>query len=214
MTVRPLFAAAAALALTLAAAAPAMASRASVANIFFSPSGEPFRGADKDDYAVALWFAKADANKDGAISKEEFRADALRFFAVLDLNKDGKLDSVEVRNYEQKIAPEVLARSFDTGDVRKKDGPVDIQPHGDTRLGNVKTDVDMGQNRQGAGFFSFLDEPEPLTAADTDFNNKITREEWIAAANRRFGRLDPEGVGAIRLKDLPKTPIQVMRDRP
>jgi Ca2+-binding EF-hand superfamily protein len=202
-----------ALALTLAAVAlPASAARKDVANIFFSPSGEPFHGGDKDPYAVALWFAKADANKDGAISKAEFRADAMRFFTVIDLNKDGKIDAAEVRNYENKIAPEVLARSFYSGDVRGKEGPTDIQPHGDTRLGNVNTQTDVGQNRQGAGFFSFLDEPEPLTAADLDFNNKVTKDEWIAAANRRFGRLDPEGTGAIKLSDLPRTPIQVARD--
>jgi hypothetical protein len=212
MTVRPLFTALAALGLTLAVASPAMARR-DIANIFFSPAGEPYRGGDKDDYAVALWFAKADANKDGAISKQEFRADALRFFAVVDLNKDGKIDSTEIKNYEEKIAPEVLARTFDSGDVRKKDGPVDIQPHDGSRLGNVKSETDYGQDRQGAGFFSFLDEPEPLTAADLDFNNKVTRDEWMAAANRRYGRLDPEGTGAVKLKDLPKTPIQIMRDR-
>lgn len=214
MTVRPLFAAALiAVAAAIAMTGPAMAARQDVANIFFSPSGEPFRGGDKDNYAVALWFAKVDANKDGAISRQEFRADAMRFFAEVDLNKDGKIDAAEVKNYENRIAPEILARSFYSGDVRGKDGPTDIQPHGDTRLGNVKTDVNNGQNRQGAGFFSFLDEPEPLTAADLDFNNKISKDEWLAAANRRFGRLDPQETGAIKFTDLPKTPIQLMRDR-
>lgn len=212
MNVRPLLVATAALAALLAAAAPAEARR-DVANIFFSPSGEPFRGGDKDDYAVALWFAKADANHDGVVSKEEFRADAMRFFAVVDLNKDGKVDAAEIKNYEEKLAPEVLARSFDSPETDGKKGPVDVQPHGDTRLGNLKSTTDEGQNRQGAGYFSFLDEPEPLTAADMDFNNKVSREEWTAAANRRFGRLDPEGTGGLKLKDLPPTPIQVVRDR-
>lgn len=212
MTVRPLMIAAATLALAVAAASPALARR-DIANIFFSPSGEPYRGADKDPYAVAAWFAHADANKDGVLSKEEFRADAMRFFAVVDLNKDSKIDSAEVKNYETRIAPEVLARSFDSPETDGKKGPVDVGPHSDTRLGNLKSQIDDGQNRQGAGYFSFLDEPEPLTAADLDFNNKVTREEWLAAANRRFGRLDPAGTGAIKLADLPKTPIQIARDR-
>ena len=58
-----------------------------------------------------------------------------------------------------------------------------------------------------------VEQPRQLTAADLDFNNKVTREEWLAAANRRFGRLDPAGTGAIKLADLPKTPIQIARDR-
>jgi Ca2+-binding EF-hand superfamily protein len=202
-----------AMALLLSATAPAYA-RKDVANIFFSPAGEPFRGADKGDYAVALWFAKADANHDGVLSKEEFRADANRFFEVVDLNHDGKIDAAEVKNYEMKIAPEVLARSFDSGDVVGSSGPKDIQPHNDSRLGNVSSQINNGQNRQGAGFFSFLDEPEPISGADIDFNNKITKDEWLAATNRRFGRLDQEGTGALKLSDLPKTPIQIFRDRP
>jgi hypothetical protein len=213
MPVRPLLTAVSALALALCATAPAMARR-DVANIFFSPSGEPYRGADADDYAVAAWFAKADANHDGTLSKEEFRADANRFFAVVDVSHDGKVDAAEVKNYEEKIAPEVLARSFDTADVRGSSGRKDIQPHNDTRLGNTSTTASEGQNRQGAGFFSFLDEPEPISAADIDFNNKVTKEEWLAATNRRFSRLDPEATGGVKLADLPKTPIQIIRDRP
>lgn len=213
MTVRSVSLAAAGLAALLLAGQPALARKADVANIFFSPSGEPFRGGDKDAYAVALWFAQADTNHDGQLSREEFRADALRFFAIVDTNKDGKLDAAEIKHYEEKIAPEVLARSFDTGDVKGKDGPTDITPHDDSRLNNVSTAFDFGQNRQGAGFFSFLDEPEPLSGADIDFNNKVTKDEWLAATTRRFKRLDPNDTGAIRFKDLPKTPIEVMRDR-
>lgn len=213
MSVRSLLTVAGALALALSAAAPAMARR-DVANIFFSPSGEPFHGGDKDAYAVALWFAKADANHDGVLSKEEFRADAGRFFEVVDTNHDGKIDAAEVKHYEEKIAPEVLARSFDSGDVVSSTGPKDIQPHNDSRLGNVSTAASEGQNRQGAGFFSFLDEPEPISGADIDFNNKITKEEWLAATNRRFGRLDPDATGGLKLSDLPKTPLQIFRDRP
>ena len=89
--------------LALAAAAPAAAAKHDVANIFFSPCGEPFRGHDKGPYAVALWFAQADANKDGVLTREEFRADAVRFFASLDLNKDGKLDSAEIKHYEAAV---------------------------------------------------------------------------------------------------------------
>lgn len=40
---------------------------------------------------------RADANKDGTISRDEFRAHALARFDRLDVNKDGKLDAAEVQ---------------------------------------------------------------------------------------------------------------------
>ena len=46
--------------------------------LFISPMGEPFRGPDP----VRQWFDGADANKDGALTADEFVADAMRFFAV------------------------------------------------------------------------------------------------------------------------------------
>ena len=58
-------------------------------NLFISPMGEPFRAPISQPYPSATWFAGADANHDGVLSREEFRADALRFFKLLDVTKDG-----------------------------------------------------------------------------------------------------------------------------
>lgn len=52
--------------------------------LFISPMGEPFRGGDP----IKQWFEGADANKDGALTADEFVADAMRLFAVLDRGKD------------------------------------------------------------------------------------------------------------------------------
>ncbi|HUO21546.1 MAG TPA: EF-hand domain-containing protein [Caulobacteraceae bacterium] len=77
--------------------------------IFLSPAGEPFRAPPGQPYPVAVWFAQADANHDGQITREEFRADFDRFFQVLDENHDGVIDGFEVEDYERKVAPEVLS---------------------------------------------------------------------------------------------------------
>jgi hypothetical protein len=77
--------------------------------LFISPSGEPFRGRPDEPYPVAAWFAQADTNHDGQLSRQEFVADAMRFFGVLDVNKSGRIESIEVLYYEQVLVPEVLA---------------------------------------------------------------------------------------------------------
>src|SRR5476649_1683874 len=79
-------------------------------NVFISPSGEPFRGGPHDPYPVDVWFARADANHDGALSEAEFVADAVSFFHKLDLNGDGLVDGAELSAYEQNTAPEILPR--------------------------------------------------------------------------------------------------------
>jgi Ca2+-binding EF-hand superfamily protein len=40
-------------------------------------------------------FARMDANGDGVVDREEFRAVALRRFDTMDANKDGKIDAAE-----------------------------------------------------------------------------------------------------------------------
>jgi hypothetical protein len=60
----------------------------------------------------------------------------------------------------------------------------------------------------GAAPYDFLAEPEPVTAADTAFDQRITLAEFLAAADRRFEALDVKGNGHIALADLPKTAVQ------
>jgi hypothetical protein len=60
----------------------------------------------------------------------------------------------------------------------------------------------------GAAPYNLLGEPEPVTAADTELNQRITRTEFLAAADRRFDALDVKGAGRLALADLPKTEAQ------
>jgi hypothetical protein len=61
---------------------------------------------------------------------------------------------------------------------------------------------------QGAAWFSFMGEPEPVAAADGDFDGRITLKEFLAAADERWALLDPKGRGFLLLAELPHTPIQ------
>lgn len=158
---------------------------------FISPMGEPFRSKDELSGAEH-WFRQADANGDGKLTADEFRADALRFFATLDTDHDGDIGPMELEHYEEVVAPEVTAGSTN-GDPEK-----------------VKTD-DEGKividapypDRVGAGRYGYLAIPEPVIYADTNFDRAVSRREFATAADARFRMLDRNGDGRITRDELP-----------
>lgn len=184
-------------------------------NVFISPAGEPFRGRADDPYPVAAWFARADSNHDGALSLEEFTADATAFFKRLDANGDGVVDGAELSAYEQKIAPEILPRvagltardipdlpatgierqerEAEAGERASRTAAEDAQPRG------------LFPATNGASFYSVTGEHEPVAAADTDFDGKVSLAEAAAAARRRFAMLDKDHDGRLTRAELPKT---------
>lgn len=189
-------------------------------NIFVSPMGKPFRASSGDPYPIAVWFAQADANHDGQLTRAEFRADAQAFFRELDLNHDGVIDGSEVENYEQNVAPEILPQIGHLHGDEGMDSRLDLgDPHNTARPKVETRGRGMGQGRparpqkgepdQGAGLFSLLNQPEPVSAADTEFNGRITLAEFLAAADRRFDRIDKAQLGYLTLAGLPKTPVQI-----
>lgn len=182
----------------LAGLASAGASAAAAEQVFISPMGEPFRAPDGAPYPSAAWFAQADANHDGAISRAEMRADAQRFFKVLDYDKNGTVGDLEVQRYEYILAPEIVRATTDTSSfsLNRSDDDSAFKHTGFAAV------------RQGAANFSFLNEPEPVRAVDIDFNRKITPDEFNAAADRRYNRLVVEGADGLKLADLPRPPNQ------
>jgi hypothetical protein len=179
-------------------------------NLFISPAGKPYRGRPGEPYPSATWFAEADKDHDGRLSREEFRADAAAFFRQFDTDHDGVVDGFEIAAYEKSL-PEILPRVRDLvpGEGMNPNlggrGPGGRREGGGSRSG--------GGGRQGAGVFSFLDQPEPVTVADTDFDGRVTLQEAMAAADRRFAILDTNGDGSLTLAELPKTPVQILAER-
>ena len=57
---------------------------------------------------------------------------------------------------------------------------------------------------QGAGRYGYIATPEPVTAADVNFDGMITRAEFMAAASRRFEMLDFRQDGALTQRELPR----------
>ena len=174
--------------------------------LFISPAGQPFRAAPGEPYPVAKWFAQANKAGDGKLTRAEFRADAEVFFHILDANHDGVIDGFEVNDYEQTIVPEIMGAysgGASTGG-RRRGGP----PSSNGRPGAPNA----GANAvlQGAAVYGLLNEPEPVAAADLNLNGRITLAEFLAAADRRFDKLDTKQLGYLTLDTLPKTPAQLM----
>ena len=187
-------------------------------NVFISPSGEPFRGSADAPYPVDVWFNRTDANHDGALTPEEFQADAVAFFHKLDLNGDGVIDGAELAAYEQQTAPEILprigrltARDIPPLPSSSTDDPARLQQQAAAEAEQARRP--RGPLMAGAQVFSVTHDPEPVASADADFDGKVTLAEWIAAARRHFGQLDLDHDGRITRAELPKTPAEKLADK-
>jgi EF hand len=188
--------------------------------LFVSPCGKPYRAGPGEPYPVTVWFAEADTNHDGFLERGEFRADADAFFKVLDANHDGVIDTDEVDAYERNMVPEILRSRPSTQAAEARiflaqfGGGGGGGGHGGGRRGarsqtpSASSPPTGDPEMTGAAPYNLLAEPEPVTATDTELNQRITRAEFLAAADRRFDALDVRGTGRIALADLPRTAAQ------
>ena len=201
-----------ALALALLAAAPASQPITVTGHAwapFISPMGEPFRAHTKTDDTLTLWFARADTNRDGAITEGEMQADAARFFANLDSDADGEIEPEELVHYEWEVAPDiqVSARTRlgpgETPDVRKKRRrEADLAALDDDDFSGRRDRRSKKGNLEGAARYGLLNLPEPVAAADADFNRGISLQEFRLAAASRFQLLDTTKQGRLTLPQL------------
>lgn len=164
--------------------------------LFISPSGQPFRAPGDKPYPVAAWFAEADANHDGRLTRDEFRADADRWFKALDVDSDGQISMPEVTRWEEELVPEITRSGLGMTGASARGG----------RGGGAGG----GTRLQGAGAYSLINEPHPIRGADADFSFGVSKAEWRAASDRRFALLDVDGDGVLLLTDLRPTPVQSM----
>ena len=173
---------------------------------FISPMGEPFRARTADDDTLANWFRQADRDQNGALTAVELVTDADRFFATLDANHDGEIDPDELVKYEWEIAPDVQLMSrtrpapghsmLGASDRTRERGR-----HSD-KIGDEDEVVHAPGGLQGAARYGLLNLPEPVAAADANFDRSISLAEFRAAAVERFQLLDATHVGRLSLAQL------------
>ena len=182
---------------------------------FISPMGEPFRPRRQDEDALADWFRQADRNHDGFLTIDEMVADADRFFATLDTDHNGQIEPEELVAYEWEIAPEIQVNSkLRRPRVPQASPPSQIaeprRDHGPGKRGPDEGFDPLSNGPQGAGRYALLNMPEPVAAADADFNRAITLAEFRDAAVIRFQLLDKAHTGKLTIPALeallPKLP--------
>lgn len=169
--------------------------------LFISPSGQPFRAPPDQPYPVAAWFAQADADHDGRLTRAEFRADADIWFKALDADANGQIGMIEAQRWEEQLVPEI-ARDALSGGMGGGGGPMMMGRRGPP--GRNEAD----HRHQGAAVYSLINEPHPVRGADADFSMSVSPREWRAAADRRFAVLDPDGDGVVLAVELKPTPAQ------
>ncbi len=143
-----------------------------------------------------------DTNKDGRITPEEAKAGAEKMFAAIDTNKDGVITPGEMRAYrkakreERKAEWEKMKAERETAqnDAAKpdddKDGMKPGRHHGDHD----------GKGRHGMRWGG---EGMIFRIADTDENGQISKDEYMAAADKLFKRMDRNKDGVISIDDMP-----------
>jgi len=171
-------------------------------SVFLSPMGEPYRAADPSADPVGAWFARADGDRDNALSPAEMRDDAARFFASLDTDRDGEIEPAEMARYETEVAPEVQLglQMRGTGIGAWRDP---------ARRHRRITYFESGL--EGAGRYSFLNIPQPVMAADAEMNRGVSRAEFARAADQRHALLDADRDGRLRRSELPPLPQSTLR---
>ena len=166
---------------------------------FISPMGEPFRSRSASDDTLTRWFRQADGNGDGALTAEEMTADADRFFASLDADGNGAILPEEFVTYEWEVAPEIQVNSR----WRRTRGEVAGQgPTGDAASGIKRERIYDSYVLQGAGRYALLNIPQPVAAADADFDRAVSLAEFRNAAAYRFQLLDRKGDRQLTLAEL------------
>ncbi|MGE0180595.1 MAG: EF-hand domain-containing protein [Sphingomonas sp.] len=170
--------------------------------LFVSPAGEPFRPTRGGPAPIEAWFAGADADRDGVLTRPEFSADFARAFAAFDSDGDGEIEPTEVARYELEILPEMRGGgpAMRGGGGARRSAMGGMQRDRAMRRGGRPIGATMMM--AGAARFGLLPISHPIMDADVNFNGGVSREEFAGAAMRRFGLLDPTGSGRLSLADL------------
>jgi len=152
--------------------------------IIYSPTGDPLNGGPLGrpacPEAMKHWFARVDTKHDGAITLDEFLADAKTQFQRMDIDKNGYLVSEEVERFRMAYREEP---------VGEKSGEQSSGGHhGKEHGGN-----------EGGSNASVID---PVMSADTNLDFKVTPEEFMAYSEKTFKSLDTDHKGKLSLPEV------------
>lgn len=183
------------------AAAPALAK----GSVYLSLMGEPFWANEAGERPFDQWLKLADQDGDGTISRLEFREDAEAFFASLDTTDDKVIDADEMAEYE-KLAPG-RTRAAGGGAQHasssrpqpKSSAPVD---KGQVAIVSSGTVPSATRIHPGGRPLDFSAMPQPVAMADLNLDRRVTLDEFVKTASRRFSNYDVDQDGRLTRKEL------------
>ena len=131
----------------------------------------------------ADWFQQADLNHDGFLTVgRDGSPTPQRFFRTLDTNHDGEIDPDEVTHYETVVAPEVHANRLRCMRPSPTAMPTPAVPfRTPATMAAIFRSV-LARWTAGRRPLRLLNIPEPVAAADADFNRGISPDEFGKAA--------------------------------
>ena len=186
---------------TLLATGPVMAK----GDVYLSLMGEPYWTNEAGVQPFDQWLEMADLDKDGAVSRAEFRGDADAFFESLDKNGDKVIDGDEMAQYER-LAPG-KTRADGGGAVRPSSArpkPKSSSPTRENEVAIVTTANVPSATRihPGGGPIDYSTVPQPVAMADRNLDRRVTIAEFRKTADLRFGNYDTDKDGRLSRKEL------------
>ena len=174
-------------------------------NAYMSLMGEMFRTNDAKQAPFDQWFKLADQDGDGGISRLEFRGDAEAFFATLDSNGDKVIDGDEMAEYEL-MAPG-KTRAAGGGAQKASSGrptPKSSAPVEKGQVALVTTGDAPSASRihPGDSRINFSEVPQPVAMADLNIDRRVTLDEFVKTAGKRFTNYDVDQDGRLTRKEL------------
>jgi hypothetical protein len=159
-------------------AAPSTAGPATAAPATAAPATDP-SSCDPADPGLGVlqsWVPRSDVDGDGAVSREEFVADADASLRTWDVDRDGDLAGAEVERVRDEsaglLAAEEARDDYLCGDT---DPPQRAAPP------------------SGAADAGAVGPPDLVAAVDADGDGVLTGAEWAAGTEQRFGAIDCDG---------------------
>lgn len=158
----------------------------------YSLTGEPLNGGPlgrpKCEDAQTAWAARVDADHDGFIDLDELLDNARAQFAAMDLDHSGALTSDQLSVYRKPFALSPRTPPASTGTSADSDGatPDDSQSapqSGAHRKKDPAADRPLGLRPPSS-------QPDPVLAADSNLDFKVTLDEYLAQQRESFTQLD------------------------
>jgi Ca2+-binding EF-hand superfamily protein len=178
---------------------------AAKSSVYISLMGEPFRINAACEDTFDQWFGLADRDGDGGISRVELRGDAEAFFTALDTNADKVIDADEMAAYERdapgrtRAAGGIAAPASSSRPTPKSSAPVEEgQVAIVTSNAPSATRVHPGQSPK----VNAANVPQPVAMADLNLDRRVTLEEFLKTAGKRFVNYDVDQDGRLTRKEL------------